>query len=227
MRVNRLTADLSGYPDLVVIYLGMRVRTPRGVLRLLGLGPKLYRSHHDRPDGLLRHEDIIWSLFPPHWGARQYWRDLDSLERWTRSQPHRDWWQRFLRDSGGTGFWHEAYFLRGGIDTMYDDMTTPTGLGAFAPTRTMRGPLFSARGRARDNAARAGADNAHLGAEPTVAPVVEEASYYSKRFRRRRFRGGPAGVAPRPRASGQLRAAGQRQFGKRSNATRYRQLNIA
>ncbi|WP_051024519.1 phenylacetaldoxime dehydratase family protein [Nocardia aobensis] len=178
MRVNRLTADLSGYPDLVVIYLGMRVRTPRGMLRLLGLGPKLYRSHHDRPDGLLRHEDIIWSLFPPHWGARQYWRDLDSLERWTRSQPHRDWWQRFLRDSGGTGFWHEAYFLRGGIDTMYDDMTTPTGLGAVAPTRAMRGPLFSARGRAHDNAARAGADSAHLGAEPTVAPVVEEASYY-------------------------------------------------
>ncbi|MBF6148272.1 phenylacetaldoxime dehydratase family protein [Nocardia nova] len=182
MRVNRLTADLSGYPDLVVIYLGMRVRTPRGVLRLLGLGPKLYRSHRDRPDGLLRHEDIIWSLFPPHWGARQYWRDLDSLERWTRSQPHRDWWQRFLRDSGGTGFWHEAYFLRGGIDTMYDDMTTPTGLGAFAPTRAMRGPLFSARGRAQDNATRAGTDNAHLGTEPTVAPVVEEASYYRNAY---------------------------------------------
>ncbi|MGW0056636.1 phenylacetaldoxime dehydratase family protein [Nocardia nova] len=182
MRVNRLTADLSGYPDLVVIYLGMRVRTPRGVLRLLGLGPKLYRSHRDRPDGLLRHEDIIWSLFPPHWGARQYWRDLDSLERWTRSQPHRDWWQRFLRDSGGTGFWHEAYFLRGGIDTMYDDMTTPTGLGAFAPTRSMRGSLFSARGRAQDNATRAGADNAHLGTEPTVAPVVEEASYYRNAY---------------------------------------------
>ncbi|WP_227982915.1 monooxygenase family protein [Nocardia spumae] len=178
MRVNRLTADLSGYPDLVVIYLGMRVRTPRGVLRLLGLGPKLYRSHRDRPDGLLLHEDVIWSLFPPHWGARQYWRDLDSLERWTRSAPHRDWWQRFLRDSGGTGFWHEAYFLRGGIDTMYDDMTNPTGLGAFAPTRPMRGPLFGARGRAQDNATRVGAHNTHLDGRPAPAPVVDEAAYY-------------------------------------------------
>lgn len=30
-RVNRQTVDLSAYPDLVVIYLGMRVRTLRGV----------------------------------------------------------------------------------------------------------------------------------------------------------------------------------------------------
>ncbi|MGV9677180.1 phenylacetaldoxime dehydratase family protein [Nocardia sp. NPDC003482] len=165
MRVNRLTADLSAYPDLVVIYLGMRVRTPRGMLRLLGLGPKLYRSHKDRPDGLLSHEDIIWSLIPPHWGARQYWRDLDSLERWTRSEPHRDWWQRFLRDSGGTGFWHEAYFARGGIDAMYDDMTTPTGLARFAPTVPSRGRLFSTRGRVRAT-------------DPKVAPVVAENAIY-------------------------------------------------
>jgi pimeloyl-ACP methyl ester carboxylesterase len=39
---------------------------------------------------------------------RQYWRDFDSLERWARSLPHKAWWQEFLRDSGGTGFWHEA-----------------------------------------------------------------------------------------------------------------------
>lgn len=29
MKVNRQTVDLSGYPDLVVIYLGMRVNTNR------------------------------------------------------------------------------------------------------------------------------------------------------------------------------------------------------
>jgi hypothetical protein len=44
---------------------------------------------------------------------RQYWRDLDSLERWARSLPHRQWSQQFLRDRGGTGFWHETCF-RGG-----------------------------------------------------------------------------------------------------------------
>jgi hypothetical protein len=166
MRVNRTTVDLSGYPDLVVIYLGMRVRKPRGILRLLGLGPKLYRSHRDRPDGLLLHEDVIWSLFPPHWGARQYWRDLDSLEQWTRSAPHRDWWQQFLRDSGGAGFWHEAYFMRGGIDAMYDDMAGSSGLPRFAPIVASRGRMFSTRGRVQD-------------AEAKVAPVVPESAYYS------------------------------------------------
>lgn len=44
------------------------------------------RAH---PDGLLLHENLIWSLFPPHVGMRQYWRDLASLESWTRSEPHR------------------------------------------------------------------------------------------------------------------------------------------
>jgi hypothetical protein len=160
MRVNRTTVDLSGYPDLVVIYIGMRVRKPRGILRLLGLGPKLYR-----PDGLLSHEDVIWSLFPPHWGARQYWRDLDSLERWTRSAPHRDWWQKFLRDSGGTGFWHEAYFMRGGIDAMYDDMGPASGLPRFAPVVASRGRMFTTRGRVHGESAK-------------EAPVVAESAYY-------------------------------------------------
>ncbi|WP_431957926.1 phenylacetaldoxime dehydratase family protein [Nocardia lijiangensis] len=165
MRVNRTTVDLSGYPDLVVIYLGMRVRKPRGMLRLLGLGPKLYRSHRDRPEGLLLHEDVVWGLFPPHWGARQYWRDLDSLERWTRSQPHREWWAKFLKDSGGTGFWHEAYFARGGIDTMYDDMAPATGMARFAPVIAARGPMFSTRGRVHGENAK-------------VPPVITENTYY-------------------------------------------------
>ncbi|MEU1997909.1 DUF4188 domain-containing protein [Nocardia gamkensis] len=166
MRVNRTTVDLSGYPDLVVIYIGMRVRRPRGMLRLLGLGPKLYRSHKDRPDGLLLHEDVVWALLPPHWGARQYWRDLDSLEAWTRTAPHRDWWQKFLRDSGGTGFWHEAYFARGGIDAMYDDMDPATGLARFAPVVASRGHRFSTRGRVQ-------------GSPSEVEPVVPESIYYS------------------------------------------------
>ena len=31
MAVDRQTVDLSAYSDLVVIYLGMRVRRPRGI----------------------------------------------------------------------------------------------------------------------------------------------------------------------------------------------------
>ena len=38
MAVDRQTVDLSAYPDLVVIYLGMRVRRPRGMLALVRAG---------------------------------------------------------------------------------------------------------------------------------------------------------------------------------------------
>ena len=39
MPVDRKTVDLSAYPDLVVIYLGMRIRRLDGLKRLAGLGP--------------------------------------------------------------------------------------------------------------------------------------------------------------------------------------------
>ena len=161
MTVDRQTVDLSAYPDLVVIYLGMRVRRPRGMLRLLGLEPQIQKSWKEQPDGLLLHEDFIWSLIPPHAGMRQYWRDLDSLERWSHSEPHKLWWQQYLRDSGGTGLWHETYFMGGGMEAIYDDMNRPTGIARFAPVRPARGAMFSARRRqgaaSRRRGSRAGA----------------------------------------------------------------------
>jgi hypothetical protein len=147
-RVDRRTVDLSGYPDLVVIYLGMRVNALAGVKTLMGFGPKIANSVSARPEGLLLHENFLFSLFPPHAGMRQYWRDFESLERWARSEPHREWWRQFLRDSGGTGFWHEAYFMSGGMEAVYDDLAADTGFLRFAPIRPARGGMFSARGRA-------------------------------------------------------------------------------
>ena len=103
--VKRETVDLRDYPDLVVIYLGMRVNRATGLKTLLGFGPKIERSVACKPDGLLLHENIIFSLFPAHVGMRQYWRGMDSLLAWSRSEPHRQWWKQFLKDTGGTGFW--------------------------------------------------------------------------------------------------------------------------
>lgn len=128
MDVERRTVDLRAYPDLVVMYLGMRVNTWTGLKTLLGFGPRIDAAVKARPDGLLVHENLIFSLIPPHAGMRQYWRDFDALERWARSAPHRDWWQKFLKDSGGTGFWHETYFMRGGIEAVYDDIRKPIDL---------------------------------------------------------------------------------------------------
>ena len=146
-QVNRQTVDLGAYPDLVVIYLGMRVNAITGIKTLIGFGPKISKSVDDQPEGLLLHENILFSLFPPHAGMRQYWRDYESLERWTRSEPHRRWWKSFLRNSGGTGFWHEAYFIRGGMEAVYIDIDVPIGFSAFAQVVPARGGMFSARRR--------------------------------------------------------------------------------
>jgi hypothetical protein len=146
-RVERRTVDLSSYPDLVVIHLGMRVNRITGIKTLLGFGPQISRSAASRPDGLLWHEPIFYSLFPMHVGMRQYWRDLESLLKWTRSEPHRQWWQDFLKDSGGTGFRHETYFRRGGMEAIYDDVPQSIGFMAFAPVVPSRGPMFGAAAR--------------------------------------------------------------------------------
>ena len=148
--VNRRTVDLSAYPDLVVIYLGMPVRTWAGVKTLLGVGPQIETASRARPEGLLHAENgIIFSLRPLHVGMRWYWQDFASMERWARSEPHRAWWKNFLKDSGGTGFWHETYFMRGGMEAVYDDVVKPVGFQGFAPGTPARGGMFSARGRAQ------------------------------------------------------------------------------
>jgi Monooxygenase af470-like len=166
-KVNRRTVDLSGYPNLVVIYLGMRVNTLTGLKTLLGFGPQISKSVEAHPDGLLLHENLLWSLFPPHVGMRQYWRDFESLESWARSEPHRIWWQEFLRDSGGTGFWHEAYFRSGGMEAVYDDMVKDIGFLRFASVHPAQGKMFSARSRARQPG------------EPSTPVPVSEEEFYS------------------------------------------------
>lgn len=147
-KVNRQTIDLSGYPDLVVIYLGMRVNALTGLKTVFGFGPKIANSAASKPDGLLLHENLLWGLFPPHVGMRQYWRDFESLEAWSRSEPHRTWWTTFLRNSGSTGFWHETYSRRGVLEAIHDDLPVPIGMMKFAPVEKARGPMFSARARA-------------------------------------------------------------------------------
>jgi hypothetical protein len=164
--VNRQTVDLSGYPDLVVVYLGMKVNRITGIKTLLGFGPKISASVEANPDGLLRHENVIYSLFPMNIGMRQYWRDPESLLRWTRSEPHRQWWQGFLKDSGGTGFWHETYFRRGGMEAIYDDLPQPIGFMTFAPVVPARGPMFGAAARG--------------GKQFTEPPVLSEDELYRR-----------------------------------------------
>ena len=164
--MDRRTVNLSDYPDLVVIYLGMRVNVLTRLKTLIGFGPWVSGAVDAQPPGLLLHESLIYSLFPPHVGMRQYWRNFESLERWSRSEPHQAWWRGFLRNSGGTGFWHEAYFMRGGMEAVYIDMPVDLGFSSFAPQVAARGSMFSARQRA----GRTGT--------PSMASPLSEAELY-------------------------------------------------
>src|SRR2546423_12768286 len=89
---TRNTVDLAAYPDLVVIYLGMRVEEPRGLQTLQTLGPQIEASVAEQPDGLLLHERITYGEDPPHVGMRQYWRGLDPMVAWAVTPPPKKWW---------------------------------------------------------------------------------------------------------------------------------------
>ena len=71
----------------------------------------------------------------------------------------------FLKDSGGTGFWHESYSRNGGMEAIYDDIPMPIGFAAFAPLVPARGPMFGA-------ASRSGS------ASPSHPPVLSESDLY-------------------------------------------------
>src|ERR1051325_7049551 len=96
-RVQRATVDLGGYPDLVIMYLGLSLRSPRGVFTILKFMRRIRRAVHAKPAGLLLHEIVFF--FPLTFGLREYWRDFDSLEAWAGAAPHRAWWKEYLQDS--------------------------------------------------------------------------------------------------------------------------------
>ena len=144
-KTERETVDLSQYPDLVVVLLGFKLRRLRGLPALLGIGRGLGTLRRDPPEGLLHHEQFLFGW--NHIGIRQYWRDLESLERFTREPLHAGWWRDFLRDTRGCGFWHETYSSGRGMEAIYIDMPERAGMGRFAPVRHAVGPFMSSRER--------------------------------------------------------------------------------
>lgn len=144
MSYPRSSPDLSDYPDLTVIYLGFRISSLKSLLKLPRIGQGLRAVQANPPPGLLAHENMMFS--PLHFGFRQYWRDWECLEAFTRDRTHMGWWRDFARTGGGAGIWHETYRMRGGMEAIYSGMP-PTGLGRFAPPCDPVGPLRHARQR--------------------------------------------------------------------------------
>ncbi len=140
----RRSVDLAGFPELVVVYLGYQAHGLRGLLSLIRIGRGLRAVKSHPPSGLLLHEDLWFGWLHP--GFRQYWRDFESLEAFTRAPQHAAWWREFGRDPGGGGIWHETYRLRGGMEAIYSGVK-PIGLAAFAPDRAIAGMFTTARQR--------------------------------------------------------------------------------
>ncbi|OYW08313.1 MAG: hypothetical protein B7Z59_10245 [Acidiphilium sp. 37-67-22] len=134
MKTQAEIADLSAYPDLVVVLLGMRVKTLAGLRTLFGVGRPLGAMARQAPEGLLHHETFLWRI--NHVGIRQYC-----------SAPHKDWWRAFSADTGGTAIWHEAYQRGGGMEGIYLDLDRKTGFGTFAPLRPRDRDTASSRQR--------------------------------------------------------------------------------
>lgn len=146
----RETVDLSDHPDLIMILLGLKIRSPRALLALGDVGRGLSAIRRDPPDGLLANQHVLFGW--NHVGIRQYWRDFESLQRFTRDAPHALWWKSFLKDPKHCGFWHETFRARGGFEAIYVALPERTGLGSFAPIRAPIGPFMSSRDRLDDDA---------------------------------------------------------------------------
>lgn len=153
---SRETVDLGNYPDLVVIILGLKLRSLKALPSFMDIGRGLSGLSRTPPDGLLANEPFLFGW--NHVGIRQYWRDAASLEKFTKQAPHSGWWKSFLQDNRDCSFWHEIYNARGGVEGIYIDTPDRVGLGRFAPMRPAVGPYFSSKERLqRDAAQRASA----------------------------------------------------------------------
>ena len=127
-----------------MIYLGYRASGLKGARDLLRIGRGLRTLRRHPPPGLLSHENLWFGFMHP--GFRQYWRDFDSLDAFTRAPQHKGWWGDFARSPGGNGIWHETYCLRGGMEAIYSGMPG-IGFASFAPALTPSGRFAGARQR--------------------------------------------------------------------------------
>ena len=163
---NRITVDLSQFPDLVVIYLGMRAKTPRGLRTLLSFGPKIQASVTAAPDGPLLHEYLLYSLSLRTSACASTGA---TSTRWSagRTIPHAAWWRDFL-PTGRHRLLARDVLRRRAVESVFS--TCRLGTHRVAPNQPARGSLFSARRRLGLK---------EEGTEP--APVVTEEALYKPR----------------------------------------------
>ena len=112
---GRFTADIDG--DFVVFLIGMRFNHPLRISKwwpVAAAMPRMLKVLSQHPE--------LGCLGFQQWFGRttmlvQYWRDFDSLDRFsrTRALPHLEPWRQFnrvVRASGEVGIWHETFKVR-------------------------------------------------------------------------------------------------------------------
>ena len=136
VRVSRSGDDLPG----------MQVNTFFGIKTHVWVwSPTSPRRSPAKPDGLLPHEPVFVRCSRSTSACGSTGGTLSRSKNGHTPDRTSAGGRSFFADSGGTGFWHETYFMRGGIEAIYDDMPKPIGLSQFAPVVDARGPMFSAR----------------------------------------------------------------------------------
>jgi len=147
MTVERRTADLVSVSAFgLVVYLGMRINALFWLNTLFGLGPQIGDSVAAGPNGLQRHKTCCFHPFGPapdaavlaRLGIARGWRPLRAASQMVVA---------LCEGSGRHGFWRETYFMRGGMESIYDATTKEVGTLNFAPAKPVGAPLFSARTR--------------------------------------------------------------------------------
>lgn len=139
--------------ELCLVRLGFEARGVSGLLYLARLGGRIDRSAADATEagsGLLRSERFRLGF--SKFGYLQYWKSFDSLEAWTRTSPHVDWWREAaerIRTRGDISIYHEAYLVdRNRCESIYlNTGSERAGLASFGDLSEPVGAATTARDR--------------------------------------------------------------------------------
>jgi hypothetical protein len=164
-KVERKTVDLSGFPNLVVIYLGMRVNRMTGHQDAARLWPpRFLPPQPPSPPACSRTRPSSIPYFRRTSGCGNTGAIWNPCWHGPAPIPIGNGGNPSFNNSGGTGFWHETYFRTGGMEAIYDDIPKPVGFMRFAPVVSARGAMFGAANRA--------------GQAPSAVPVLSEQELY-------------------------------------------------
>lgn len=127
-----------------------RVRALPYALKFRGAINRSAKAAASNGAGLLKNEQIVmgWN----HFGFLQYWRDLDALLAWSRTEPHTGWWKDAVqrqRQRGDFSIYHETYVATPkGFEAIYLSLGEHRpGASGFGLLQPPKGHMATARGR--------------------------------------------------------------------------------